>query len=457
MMMALLKSVALASLVGSTSGEMIRITPIMLTSLPQPSMGQSPHQCPLRVLRDSIRSQCDIDAKMKCPTTTPDFPLFFSQQQQQHSPFSSSGFMSFPAPPSIGMGSFDDLESVIDELFSSTLQIFDEAMSANSQFAEERAVEAFDAKLPSFVEEIVSSASSSSSSDEEEIDNVPPQEDVFASLLGDIMDITQNIHINSERRRLSEGENSDLHLEMKDRLARRLTEYVSRTEVFQLPGGGVMRVVSLSQVDETPRLGLGDVEVDGCIYSSYKNGDLSSGCAGAVSSYMNFINARRSGLEHKVQQAPIQNSLPAPAAKADDETLLQTLSGIHQQYINKDDSTLRYLVYGSILSSALVVISLCVLAVKNIWSFLAGIAMIATAIFLGPVYMLAVLAVMIILDQFYPSDDDEEEEGTSAVDFDYVKMEEDNDAADQMGKPRVFIGVPVQVVWFEEDALLTYF
>lgn len=455
--MPLLKSVALASLVGSTLGEMIRITPIMLTSLPQPSMGQSPHQCPLRVLRDSIRSQCDIDAKMKCPTTTPDFPLFFSQQQQQHSPFSSSGFMSFPAPPSIGMGSFDDLESVIDELFSSTLQIFDEAMSANSQFAEERAVEAFDAKLPSFVEEIVSSASSSSSSDEEEIDNVPPQEDVFASLLGDIMDITQNIHINSERRRLSEGENSDLHLEMKDRLARRLTEYVSRKEVFQLPGGGVMRVVSLSQVDETPRLGLGDVEVDGCIYSSYKNGDLSSGCAGAVSSYMNFINARRSGLEHKVQQAPIQNSLPAPAAKADDETLLQTLSGIHQQYINKDDSNLRYLVYGSILSSALVVISLCVLAVKNIWSFLAGIAMIATAIFLGPVYMLAVLAVMIILDQFYPSDDDEEEEGTSAVDFDYVKMEEDNDAADQMGKPRVFIGVPVQVVWFEEDALLTYF
>eukprot|EP00985_Skeletonema_marinoi_P021195 scaffold12909_cov133-Skeletonema_marinoi.AAC.7 len=410
--MALLKSVALASLVGSTSGEMIRITPIMLTSLPQPSMGQSPHQCPLRVLRDSIRSHCDIDAKMKCPTTTPDFPLFFSQQQQQHSPFSSSGFMSFPAPPSIGMGSFDDLESVIDELFSSTLQIFDEAMSANSQFAEERAVEAFDAKLPSFVEEIVSSASSSSSSDEEEIDNVPPQEDVFASLLGDITDITQNIHINSERRRLSEGENSDLHLEMKDRLARRLTEYVSRTEVFQLPGGGVMRVVSLSQVDETPRLGLGDVEVDGCIYSSYKNGDLSSGCAGAVSSYMNFINARRSGLEHKVQQTPIQNSLPAPAAKADDETL-QTLSGIHQQYINKDDSTLR-------------------------------IAMIATAIFLGPVYMLAVLAVMIILDQFYPSDDDEEEEGTSAVDFDYVKMEEDNDAADQMDKPRVFIGVPVQ-------------
>ena len=185
--------------------------------------------------------------------------------------------------------------------------------------------------------------------------------------------------------------------------------------------------------------------MDGCIYSSYKNGDLSSGCAGAVSSYMNFINARRSGLEHKVQQTPIKNSLPAPAAKADDETL-QTLSGIHQQYINKDDSTLRYLVYGSILSSALVVISLCVLAVKNIWSFLAGIAMIATAIFLGPVYMLAVLAVMLFLDKFYPSDDDEEEEGTTVGDFDYVKLEEDNDASDQMGKPRVFIGVPVQVV-----------
>eukprot|EP00986_Skeletonema_menzelii_P018848 scaffold26734_cov143-Skeletonema_menzelii.AAC.3 len=306
---------------------------------------------------------------------------------------------------------------MIDEMFSSTLQIFDEAMSANRQeIAKEHAVKAFDSQLPSFVENIISSASlssssssSSSSSDEREIDNVPHVEEVFESLLGDIMDITSHIQISSERRRLSEGDN-DPHLEMKNRLARRLTEYVSQTELFQLPGGGIMRVTSLSQVHETPKLGLGNVDLDECIYSSYKNGDLSSGCTVAVSSYMDFVNAHRSGLEKMVQQTPIQSSLqPHPK----DVTLLQTF-----QALNEDDSTLR-------------------------------IAMIVAAIFLGPVYMLAVLAVVFVIDQFYFSDDDdeEEEEDIPAVDFDYTKMEDDNDAVEangQMEKPRVFIGVPVQ-------------
>lgn len=411
-------------------------------------MAQSQHKCPLRVLRDSIRSQCDLDVQVKCATTISDFPLFLSQQQHL-SPF-SLGVVSIPPPP-IGVVSFIDLESMIDEMFSSTLQIFDEAMSANRQeeIAKEHAVKAFDSQLPSFVENIISSASlssssssSSSSSDEREIDNVPHEEEVFESLLGDIMDITSHIQISSERRRLSEGDN-DPHLEMKNRLARRLTEYVSQTELFQLPGGGIMRVTSVSQVNETPKLGLGNVDLDECIYSSYKNGDLSSGCTVAVSSYMDFVNARRSGLEKMVQQTPIQSSLqPHPK----DVTLLQTF-----QALNEDDSTLRYMMYGSIFSSVLVVISLCVLAVKSIRSFIAGIAMIVAAIFLGPVYMLAVLAVVFVIDQFYFSDDDdeEEEEDIPAVDFDYTKMEDDNDAVEangQMEKPRVFIGVPVQVV-----------
>ena len=363
------------------------------------------------------------------------------------------------------MVSFIDLESMIDEMFSSTLQIFDEAMSANRQeeIAKEHAVKAFDSQLPSFVENIISSASlssssssSSSSSDEREIDNVPHEEEVFESLLGDIMDITSHVQISSERRRLSEGDN-DPHLEMKNRLARRLTEYVSQTELFQLPGGGIMRVTSVSQVNETPKLGLGNVDLDECIYSSYKNGDLSSGCTVAVSSYMDFVNARRSGLEKMVQQTPILSSLPAPApapafrrcgtkSHSKDVTLLQKF-----QALNEDDSTLRYMMYGSIFSSVLVVISLCVLAVKSIRSFIAGIAMIVAAIFLGPVYMLAVLAVVFVIDQFYFSDDDdeEEEEDIPTVDFDYTKMEDDNDAVEangQMEKPRVFIGVPVQVV-----------
>lgn len=363
------------------------------------------------------------------------------------------------------MGSFDDLESMIDAMFSSTLQIFDEAMSVNMQEeseAEERAVKAFDAQLPSFVEEIVSSASSSSSSsDENEIDNVPPQEeekeDVFASLIGQITDITSHIQMDSQRRRLSEGKPNDPHLKMKDRLARRLTEYVSKTELFLIPGGGTMKIVSVSPVNSTPMLGLGDRNVDECIYSSYQNGDLSSGCTAAVSSFMDFVTARQYGLGSRMQQtptiqkSPTQNSLATPVTEeAADETLLQTLSGVHQRFMNEDESTTRYLVYGSILSSIVLLISLCVLALKNIWSFFAGVAIIVVGIVLGPVFMLSVLAVLIIYDQFYPSDeDDEEEEDTLPNDFDYVKMKEDDDEAEVNGstsKPRVFIGVPVQVV-----------
>jgi len=125
---------------------------------------------------------------------------------------------------------------------------------------------------------------------------------------------------------------------------------------------------------------------------------------------------------------------------------------VHERLINEDDSTTRYLVIGSILSSIIISISLCVLAVKNIWSLFAGVALIIAGIFLGPVYLLVILAVLIISDQFYPSDeDDEEKEDNFADDFDYVKMKEDDGDDDaevnsQMSKPRVFIGVPVQVV-----------
>jgi len=146
------------------------------------------------------------------------------------------------------------------------------------------------------------------------------------------------------------------------------------------------------------------------------------------------------------------------APPADEETLLQTLSEIHQQF--KEDSNIRYLVCATILSSILLVTSLCILATKNIWSFFAGVVIIVAALFSTPIFMLAVTGVLVMLvyEQFCPSDENEqEEEEVAGGDFDYVKLEEDkedNDASDadvQMNKPgqqpRVFIGVPVQVVF----------
>ncbi len=203
-------------------------------------------------------------------------------------------------------------------------------------------------------------------------------------------------------------------------------------------------------------------EVDECIYSRYKNGDLSEGCSTAVSSFIKFVYARRSGLQQNVfaTTQSIQHSLPAAPdaeshATANEGTLLQTLSEIHQRF--KDDSNIRYLLCATILSSILVVTSLCILASKSIWSFFAAVVIIVAGIFTGPIFMLALMGVAVVMtvfDQFCTSNESEEQEEEQAGDFDYVKLEEDkedNDASNpdvQMNKPehRVFIGVPVQVV-----------
>ena len=407
------------------------------------------------------------------------------------SPTASSGMISMrslspPPPPMFAMGSplFNDLESIIDEMFSSSLQIFDEAISEASdaqKVAEERAMEAFDKRLPSLVDEITSSifSSSSSSSDypasEDERDVTTQQEEAFAGVLGELADFSRHLQLmeSRRRRRLSE---IDPHSEMRNRLSRRLTEYVSTTEVFQLPGGGVMRVVRVNPIEEeTPRLGFMFREMDDCVYSRYQNGDLSDNCNQAVSSLMNFVAARRS---NHLQQQRVSVALPplelnqeqvkeeqvkeeqqawkprircgVGSHKVSPHVLLsQKVAQTYQRVVNGDDATLRYMALGWILASAVLTLALCVLAAKNIWVLTACVALILCSVFVGPFFMLAMLTVIIVwcrvYEEFFEEDD-------NAVNFDYVKMEEDDDkepnsnTAQTMNKPRVFIGVPVQVV-----------
>ena len=429
-----------------------KITDITYLSSPPPQRNVQINRCPLRALRDSIRSYCALDVMTKCPSPASEFSFFISQPQMM---------------TSMGMGSFDNLESMIDEMFSSTLQLFDQAMNTSRQVAEDRAVEAFDAKLPTFVDEIVSSTSvsplSSSSNDEgeEDIDNTPPQEVVMPNLLDDIMDITRNIQMDSQRRRLSEGV-VDLHVEMKGRLARRLTDYFSKTEVLQLPSGDLMRVVSVLPLEQTPRLGLG--EVDECLYSQYKNGDLSCGCSTAVSSYLDFVDVHRFGVPQGLQVGhPVvtkENVIRGGAfsvlhendASSNNESFLQTLSGKHEKFVND-----HYLAYASavflVLAVTVNLVVLCRLAVWNTWFFISGLAVIVAGVFFGRVVMLVVLAATVLVDEFNPKDDEEvkKEDDEGPDEFDYVNMhEEDDHVNNRMSKPgeshRVFIGVPVQVV-----------
>lgn len=382
-----------------------------------------------------------------------------------------------PPPPMFAMGSplFDDLESVTDKMFSSSLQIFDEAFSEalNAQkVAEERAMEAFDKKLPSLVDEIASSISSSSSSSssssdypasEDERDVTTQQEEVFAGVLGELADFSRHLQLmeSRRRRRLSE---IDPHTQMRNRLARRLTEYVSTTEVFQLPGGGVMRVVRVNPVEEeNPRLGFMFREMDDCVYSRYQNGDLSDNCNQAVSSLMDFVAARRSN--HLQQQRAValpplalnqeQVKEEQQAWKPPHVLLSQKAGQTYRRVVNGDDATLRYMAFGWILASAALTIALCVLAAKNIWALTACVALILSSVFVGPFSMLAMLTVIIVwcrvYQEFFEEDDEEDD---NAVTFDYVKMEEEedddkepnSDTAQTLNKPQVFVGVPVQVV-----------
>lgn len=350
-------------------------------------------------------------------------------------------------------------------------------------------MEAFDKRLPSLVDEITSSISSSSSSSsdypasEDERDVTTQQQEAFAGVLGELADFSRHLQLmeSRRRRRLSE---IDPHSEMRDRLARRLTEYVSTTEVFQLPGGGVMRVVRVNPIEEeTPRLGFMFREMDDCVYSRYQNGDLSDNCNQAVSSLMNFVAARRSNHsagavalpplelnqeqvkeeqvkeEQQAWKPPIRrcgfrhnlfsNSQPG----SPHVFLSQKVAQTYQRVVNGDDAGLRY---RWILASAALTLALCVLAAKNIWVLTACVALILCSVFVGPFFMLAMLTVIIVwcrvYEEFFEEDDDEDD---NDVNFDYVKMEEEEDDDDKepnsdtsqtMNKPRVFIGVPVQVV-----------
>ena len=131
--------------------------------------------------------------------------------------------------------------------------------------------------------------------------------------------------------------------------------------------------------------------------------------------------------------------------------LSQKVAQTYQRVVNGDDAGLPF---GWILASAALTLALCVLAAKNIWVLTACVALILCSVFVGPFFMLAMLTVIIVwcrvYEEFFEEDDDEEDD--NAVNFDYVKIEEDDDkepnsdTSQTMNKPRVFVGVPVQVV-----------
>jgi len=222
-----------------------------------------------------------------------------------------------------------------------------------------------------------------------------------------------------KRRLLEAGGEADVvavdpRARTKERLARRLTEY--RTDLFYHPDGTVTvytrsrdprRPPRPAAADARPPLGFGDDRVDECMTSRHANGDLRGGCHEAVDAFSRATADRTLVVGGVVARS--RSFAPPPAnADADNSFLLEV-------------------------------------AFYNLVSFSA-----------------AFLVIALIIDwvrNSYDEDEDEEEEGGDADEdeggFDYEVLQEgDRDLVDRDGReggeealtPRVYVGVPVQVV-----------
>jgi hypothetical protein len=123
------------------------------------------------------------------------------------------------------------------------------------------------------------------------------------SQLGD--DLLAETRIARRRRRLQEARTSDENavaidqqLPVKERLARRLTEY--RTDLVYHPDGTISVYTSSFQPHHSfssshsiiSPLGMGSTHVDECMKSRYENGDLVGSCFDAVSRFFAAVNDR---------------------------------------------------------------------------------------------------------------------------------------------------------------------
>lgn len=222
-----------------------------------------------------------------------------------------------------------------------------------------------------------------------------------------------------KRRLLEAGGEADVvsvdpRARTKERLARRLTEY--RTDLFYHPDGTVTvytrsRDPRPAAAAARPPLGFGDDRVDECMTSRHANGDLRGGCHEAVDAFSRATADRTLVVGGVVARS--RSFAPPPAADAD-----------------ADSSSSAQVILLEVVFYILVSLSA------------------------------AFLVVALIIDWVRNSYDDEEEEEGGDEDedeggFDYEVLQEgDRDLVDRDGReggeealtPRVYVGVPVQVV-----------
>ena len=357
----------------------------------------------------------------------------------------------------------DMLETLLHDMMGVSIQMFDAALMAEQEesssmdeqgdereeIAEQIAENALDGMVASFFQRATSSSSSSSSSDKTGSKVHVVMEESPGVLRDNLSDRFSQLGaeiLSHQRRRLSEGE-ADPHANVKERLARRLTEY--RTDLFLYPDGTLTMYTSaiapslgsrgLDTSGPTPILGMGSESMDRCILRQYDNMALSSSCTSAVSDFLNILSDP-------------------------DHSLTSEYSGRKMSFSKEMDSD--HVTYSANICIETIMLMLSVLSIASccalctgfldIWNLALSALIFVTSAFFGVKFLLLSLPCVILLDYFFGDDHDEEDEDEDNDDdikdrdvdgYDYVKIEDDDSSVPtRNAQSGVFIGVPVQVV-----------
>jgi hypothetical protein len=211
------------------------------------------------------------------------------------------------------------------------------------------------------------------------------------------------------KRRLTEGE-ADPRTQVKERLARRLTEY--RTDLFYHPDGSVtVYTRSLSPNSSTittPPLGTGSNRVDECLNSRYANGDLGGGCHDAVDAFTKAI----------APQMTAQSYTRAHGTAAANANIPQ-----QQRTLDVDRSSQPF-VYGA-----------CGIVFMNL-----------------VVYSIVFMILAVIVDrQFASEDEDEQVDDEGSAEFDYKMLPNSDGRVEILSHKegatvsQVYVGVPIKI------------
>jgi hypothetical protein len=257
-----------------------------------------------------------------------------------------------------------------------------------------------------------------------------------------------NEYLSSHRRLLSEEDrnghkgssSSEDSSYIKERLARRLSEYIS---VMYLPDDSSITVFTTSFTpinDHTPPiLGMGSRQLDNCIYSRYTNGDiLNNSCKNAVDMFMEA---------HQTPGLTYRDAV-AKNKKMGEEVMGNKLQGAtasitsFEEFLRRENESYTLLL---VIYALIAMLGMCT-GLIDISTFVVGSIVSLSVVVVGLWSLLVVVPAVFVVDRLFGAEEEcgEEEEEEVGDAYDYVKLNDED--GEMEAETLVFVGVPVQVV-----------